>query len=144
MTGDAPLAPDGAAALDAASDATAQVLAANQALYAAFNARDANAMAALWAEDVPVACIHPGWAAVRGHANVLATWEAILANPDQPRIIVGAAEAHVTGDLAWVLCRELVSGSPLAATNLFERREGRWRVVHHHSSPVSFLAEDLQ
>lgn len=122
----------------------ASVLDANQALYDAFNTRNAEAVADLWAEGVPVACIHPGWAAVRGRENVLATWTAILANPDQPRIIVGAAEAHVAGDSAWVLCRELVSGTPLAATNLFLRQNGRWRVVHHHSSPVSFLAEDLQ
>ena len=120
------------------------VIAANQAMYDAFNARNAEAIADLWADGVPVACIHPGWAAVRGRENVLATWTAIFANPEQPRIIVGAAEAHVTGDSAWVLCRELVGGSPLAATNLFIRQDGRWRVVHHHSSPVSFLAEDLQ
>ncbi|MCC6238593.1 MAG: nuclear transport factor 2 family protein [Dehalococcoidia bacterium] len=123
---------------------TARVLAANQALYDAFNTRDAEAIASLWADGVPVACIHPGWAAVRGREHVLATWNAILANPDQPRIIVGAAEVHVVGDSAWVLCRELVSGSPLAATNLFTRQHDRWRLVHHHSSPVSFLAEDLQ
>lgn len=130
---------------DTTEDAEAQrVIEANQALYDAFNARNAEAVAHLWADGVPVACIHPGWAAVRGRENVLATWTAILANPDQPRIIVGAAEAHVAGDSAWVLCRELVSGSPLAATNLFTRQDGRWRVVHHHSSPVSFVAEDLQ
>lgn len=122
----------------------ARVVAANQAFYDAFNARDLAAISGLWAEGVPVACTHPGWAAVRGRANVLATWEAILANPDQPRILVGAAEAFVNADSAWVLCRELVSGAPLAATNLFTRQDGRWRMVHHHSSPVSFLAEDLQ
>ncbi len=121
-----------------------RVIEANQAFYDAFNARDLASMGALWAEGVPVACVHPGWAAVQGRATVLATWEAIMANPDQPRIIAGAAEAHVEGDLAWVLCRELVTGAPLAATNVFTRQDGAWRLVHHHSSPVSFLAEDLQ
>ena len=122
----------------------ARVVEANQAFYNAFNARDTVAMAALWSEGVPVACVHPGWAAVAGRANVLTTWDAIMANPDQPRILVGAAEAFVTGESAWVLCRELVGGAPLAATNLFTRQDGRWRLVHHHSSPVSFVAEDLQ
>jgi ketosteroid isomerase-like protein len=120
------------------------VLAANQAFYDAFNARDLASLADLWAEGVPVACVHPGWAAVRGRENVLATWEAILQNPDQPRILAGAAEAFVSADFAWVLCRELVTGAPLAATNLFTRQGDRWRLVHHHSSPVGFLAEDLQ
>lgn len=121
-----------------------RVIEVNTAMYDAFNTHDIEAMTQLWADDVPVACIHPGWAAVRGRANVLAAWAAILANPDQPRILVGAAEAHVEGDSAWVICRELVSGSPLASTNLFTKQDGRWRIVHHHSSPVSFLAEDLQ
>jgi ketosteroid isomerase-like protein len=131
------------AAQDAAAEVDA-VLAANQALYDAFNARDLASMADLWATRAPVACIHPGWAAVRGRENVLRTWEAILANPEQPRIVVGAAQAFVHEDSAWVLCRELVSGSPLAATNLFTLEDGGWRLVHHHSSPVNFLAEDLQ
>lgn len=122
----------------------AHVLEANQAFYDAFNARDFPSMAALWAVGRDVACIHPGWAAVRGRENVLATWQAILANPDQPRILVGAAEAFVEGASAWVLCRELVTGAPLAATNLFTLQDGQWRLLHHHSSPVSFLAEDLQ
>src|SRR5438128_8412277 len=38
-----------------------EVLEANAAFYAAFAQRDADAMDALWAREVPVACLHPGW-----------------------------------------------------------------------------------
>ena len=127
-----------------AADAEALVRAANEALYAAFNARDYEAMERLWARHLDVACVHPGWAAVHGRERVLATWRAILENPDQPRIVAGATEAHVHGELAWVVCRELVAGSPLAATNIFALEDGEWRLVQHHSSAVAFLAEDLQ
>lgn len=121
-----------------------RVLAANQALYAAFNTRDLASMERLWAREAPVACVHPGWAAVHGRENVMATWRAILENPDQPRVVAGAAEAYVRGEAAWVVCRELVAGSPLAATNVFVLEEGEWRITQHHSSAIAFLAEDLQ
>ena len=42
------------------------VLAANEAFYRAFAARDFAAMDALWAAEAPVACIHPGWDALVG------------------------------------------------------------------------------
>jgi len=36
-----------------------------------------------------------------------------------------------------VICRELVGGSPLAATNVFVREDGAWRLLHHQSGPVA-------
>ena len=46
------------------------------------------------------------------------------------------ATARVFGAVAVVICRELVSGSPLVATNVFVREEGEWRMSHHHAGPV--------
>ena len=42
------------------------VLAANEEFYRAFAARDLAAMDALWAQETPVACVHPGWDALVG------------------------------------------------------------------------------
>ena len=41
------------------------VLAANLEFYRAFAARDLAAMDALWARRTPVACLHPGWTAIK-------------------------------------------------------------------------------
>ena len=112
------------------------VLAANEAFYASFAARDMGAMDALWSRRDDVTCIHPGWNVLAGRDEVVASWEAILANPSQPRIVGGGARALVLGDTAIVVCRELVAGSPLIATNVFAREDGRWRLVHHHAGPV--------
>lgn len=113
------------------------VLVANDAFYSAFNAKDFAAMDALWARSAPVACVHPNGDALIGREEVMASWRAILGNPEQPRVFTGVATAHLLGDVAYVLCRELVTGSPLAATNVFVREDGQWRLVHHHSSPVA-------
>ena len=113
------------------------VLAANRAFYEALNAKDLPAMDAVWARAASVACVHPGWNVLAGREQVLASWAAILGNPAQPRVQSGAESAYLFGDVAYVICRELVSGSPLAATNVFVREDGRWRLAHHHSSPVA-------
>ena len=118
-----------------------RVLAASEAFYAAFNAKDAEAMDTVWSRSDDVGCVHPSWSLLWGRERVMESWRAILKNPDQPRIVVGGSSAYVRGDVAYVLCRELVAGSPLAATNIFMLEDGEWRMTHHHSSPVVFAGE---
>ncbi len=111
-----------------------EVLEANEAFYRAFAARDADAMDALWARHAPVACIHPGWDALDGRAEVLGSFRAILGSGSSPHVRCTVAAAHVMGDMAFVTCHELVEGARLVATNVFTREDGAWRMVHHHSS----------
>ncbi|MBM3522403.1 MAG: nuclear transport factor 2 family protein [Alphaproteobacteria bacterium] len=112
------------------------LLFANEAFYQAFSARDIAALDALWSKAEPVLCIHPGWPALAGRDEVMASWTRILANPDAPKIECRAPRAHVLGDVGLVLCYELISGQALVATNVF-RREGRtWKLVHHQAGPA--------
>ena len=115
---------------------TAAVLEADEAFYRAFNAKDPDAMDAAWATEHGVACIHPGWNALLGREDVLASWHNILTNPNQPRIVIGGAQVVFTPDTAIVLCRELVAGSPLIATNVFAQEAGAWKLIHHQSGGV--------
>ena len=112
-------------------------LAANEAFYRAFNQRDMDIMSALWADTDDVTCIHPGWNAIEGRERVLDSWRAILGNPGQSRIVTGGATVSFRGDVAIVLCRELVGGSPLIATNVFVREGEGWKLLHHQSGPVA-------
>jgi ketosteroid isomerase-like protein len=51
---------------------------------------------------------------------------------------------QVAGDVAWVLCMENINNqkdgetqeTQVLATNLYERTDGRWLMVHHHGSHV--------
>jgi ketosteroid isomerase-like protein len=117
------------------------VLAANEAFYRAFNQKDPAAMDAIWARSAPVACIHPGWNVLVGREPVLQSWEGILNNPSQPRIVSGGASVAFLGDTAVVTCRELVAGTPLAATNIYVLEDGSWKLAHHQSGPVTFIGE---
>jgi ketosteroid isomerase-like protein len=120
-----------------ASPAEAEVLAANAEFYRAFSARDLAAMDSLWAQHAPVACVHPGWEALRGRSEVMASFRAILGSPTSPPISSGGATASVLGDTAYVLCTEAIEGDALVATNVFTREDGAWKLVHHHAGPVA-------
>jgi len=48
-----------------------RVLSANLEFYRAFTLRDVGAMDQIWARTLPVACIHPGWMALRDRDAVM-------------------------------------------------------------------------
>lgn len=112
------------------------VLFANEAFYRAFADRDGDAMEAIWAEKEPVACIHPGWPALIGREAVMTSWQRILANPDSPAVEITGARAFVLGDVAMVICYEVVEGQALVATNLFRRDGTQWKIIHHQAGPT--------
>ncbi|WP_436795352.1 nuclear transport factor 2 family protein [Actinospongicola halichondriae] len=113
---------------------------ANAAFYDAFERRDLDAMSDVWEHSDRVACVHPGWAILRGWGSVSASWFALFDGPQRLQFIVTDEHVTVVGDLAWVTCNEnLIDGGnaqAVAATNVFARADGQWRLVHHHGSPV--------
>jgi len=112
------------------------VLAANLEFYRAFTARDPAAMNALWARRAPVACLHPGWTALTDRDAIIQSWQGILSSPDAPRIACFDEQVMLYGDVALVLCEEELDGGTLAASNLFIREDGEWRIAHHHAGQI--------
>ncbi len=113
------------------------LLQANAAFYAAFAAADSEAMAALWSDRAPVSVIHPGMRPIVGHAAVLGSWRAILDGSESCDIACRDPEARVYGAAGLVLCHENVAGNELAASNVFVRQDGVWRMVHHQAAPAA-------
>ena len=121
----------------------ADILFANEAFYIAFQMKDMAAMEDLWARQAPVACTHPGWPALEGRDQVIESWAAILSNPDTRGIEVRGARAHRCGEAAFVTCYEIIGRSLLAATNVFVREAGTWKLVHHQAGPCNMPPADL-
>jgi len=113
------------------------VLFANEAFYLAITNRDVTAMNQIWAEEDPVACIHPGWPALVGRADVLDSWERILSNDAAPNIVCREPRALIHGDVAVVVCYEQIERELLVATNVFRRAQRQWRMVHHQAGPTA-------
>lgn len=134
---DEPRSPDaGDAAL------VAEVRAANDAFYAAFEARDLDAMSDCWEHSDRVVCTHPGWRTLHGWGAVAASWFALFGGPSRLQFILTEDAVAVAGDSAWVTVDEnLISpemgGGTVAALNVFVRSGGRWCLVAHHGSAVA-------
>ena len=112
------------------------LLAANLEFYRAFATRDLAAMEAIWARRAPVACLHPGWTVLDERSEIVASWEVILASPQAPRIACYDERVLLYGEIALVLCEEELEGGTLAASNLFVREDGAWRIAHHHAGQI--------
>jgi ketosteroid isomerase-like protein len=117
---------------------------ANARFYRAFEALDLRAMDEVWAHGPHVKCVHPGWPLLTGWESVRASWEAIFSNTQEMSFTLTDVCVTDVGDLAWVTCTEnilsetdgRVGVTSILATNLFERADGGWRMVHHHASHV--------
>jgi ketosteroid isomerase-like protein len=121
------------------------VLAANAMFYRSFEVGDLELMGQLWANTPYVRCIHPGREPLYGWEEVVGSWGQIFAGMETLRFTLGDVSVRVGGDLAWVELSELLEAlhegkpahSQVLATNLFERgADGRWRLIHHHASPI--------
>src|ERR1700747_609573 len=112
------------------------VLAANLEFYRVFSTRDLAAMDALWAQRSPVACLHPGWTALKDRDAIMESWAGILSNPGAPRISCFDEHAFLYGDVALVLCEEELEGGTLAASNFFVREDGVWRIPPHQAAQI--------
>lgn len=133
------------------------VSAANAAFYQAFEARDLDAMAEVWERSDRAAVTHPGWPALRGWAQVAASFGAIFEKTPFIQFFLTDERVEVEGDTAWVVVEEnvlqahdthggrvaesLLGDATASAVNVFVRTPQGWRMVVHHASPVSAAEE---
>lgn len=121
-----------------------EVLAVNQAFYEALQNLDLEKMGDVWWHENWVKCVHPGRDLIEGWEEVWESWTNIFRSTEYLRVAISRPLVRVVGDAAWVSCIENVTstlGSDFAtamieATNIFVRREGQWRMVHHHAAPL--------
>ena len=118
----------------------AEVLATNQAFYDAHEARDIDAMRAVWEHTDRVVCIHPGWPMLRTWSHVEDSWRRILGGPGRNQFILTNEAVSIQGDVAVMTLDENlvdVGGTgTVAATNIYTRSAAGWLLVVHHGSPV--------
>ena len=122
-----------------------EVTRANQEFYDSFESLDTARMDGIWVHQDYVTCIHPGWTLRVGWPAVRDSWVLIFNNTFSMKFELTEMQVQVAGDLGWVICTENIIAqqsaderveSRVLATNLFERLDGEWRIIHHHGSPV--------
>lgn len=117
-----------------------QVQEANDAFYEAHEARSLEAMASVWEHTERAVCIHPGWPILRGWDQIEESWKRIFDGVGRNQFIITNSSTHAVGDIAWVTLEENLvdrgETSALAATNVFVRSDGEWKLSAHHGSPI--------
>lgn len=122
----------------------AEVLAANQAFYQAFEKKDIDAMSAVWSQGTGSLCIHPGRNVLRGWQPIRVSWEQIFRKTKYLEIEIDIISTEIRNEIAYVILMEnilQISGgrsvqAQSMATNIFERMASSWYLVHHHGSPL--------
>lgn len=117
---------------------------AHDAFYAALRTGDAAMMGGLWLESESVSCADSRQGLVVGYAAVVARWKMIFEGG------VGGVEMEVLRvgvgrNMGWVVSRQRVErmrgglsiGGERIATGVYQRRAGRWWMVHYDASPVA-------
>jgi len=115
----------------------ALVVAAHEAYFGAFSKSDPSPMGTIWARGTEGTCIPPGWEALHGRGEVMASFQAILASPNAPPIKAARASVTLLGQTAFIVCTESIDGTELVATNLFVLEDGAWKLALHHAGPVA-------
>lgn len=128
-------------------DDEAAVLQANTAFYEAFSSCNVDALAELWVRGDRATCIHPGFAPLRGHDDVLESFAQVFSsNPPMTISADGVRCVMMSGGRAAVVtCFERAEygdagpDATLTATNIFEKSagtSGKWRLALHQAGPV--------
>jgi ketosteroid isomerase-like protein len=128
------------------SSETDAVGAANQAFEAALSMRDIRAMEMVWSQGPEAMVIHPNAKAVEiGWDAVKKSWEGAFGRFSELSATMKDPQVRVVGDAAWVVGVEEVKGKRASgeaigysalATNIFEKRGGRWVMVLHQVSRI--------
>ncbi len=129
----------------AAATAEAEVREVNQKFYQALESLDLETMESVWLHHELVRCVHPGWPMLAGWDSVRESWEEIFRNTESMLVSTRDVALHIEGGVGWVTCTERVTSKRadrsetalVQATNLFLRREGEWKMVLHHASPLA-------
>lgn len=119
----------------------ASLLAANDAFYRAFAGADIAAMLDIWTAGPLASCTHPGWPPLTDRDEIVESWRRIFAGQSAIGVAIAGAMAFAHGEAGYVLCYERIGDAVMAATNVFRREGGRWRLVHHQAGPVAQMPE---
>ena len=118
--------------------------AAEAAFYAAFEARDLDAMMAVWDSSDSIVCTHPMAAPLNGRGPVAAGWRSIFEAAGHFRVQVEVAhEIREATQVIHIVREYLIIGQeseprpPILATNVFRKEIGGWHLILHHASPLA-------
>jgi ketosteroid isomerase-like protein len=126
---------------------------ANLAFYEAFQARDIQKMERVWSRSPHSRCVHPGWEPVVGWSEIRQSWVDIFRTIKSIEFELEDVHVEVSQNTAWlnlVAHAQIVTEdddafpTSVVSTSIFERIEGQWYIMLHHSSHFSDEDDGLE
>ena len=124
-----------------------EILKRNGKFYHAFEVLSIEMMDNLWKHDESIICVHPGWDLLVGWLAIRESWVTIFQNTEMIKFNITNTKVRLfdNGDIGVVVCQENIESSVnrqqdkigIIATNIFERYENQWLLIHHQGSSIS-------
>ena len=124
-----------------------EILESNGKFYHAFEVLSIEMMDNLWKHDESIICVHPGWDLLLGWLAIRESWVTIFQNTEMIKFNITNTKVILfdNGDIGVVVCQENIESSVnrqqdkigIIATNIFERYENQWLLIHHQGSSIS-------
>lgn len=116
--------------------ATRDILNINAEFFNIIREQQLQAMGLLWFNADFVKCIHASGEKYSGYAAVMQSWQQAFSWEQSVDFQIRDVRARVHSDMAWVMLQANVDMDIRLynVTNAFEFHNGRWYMVHHHSS----------
>ena len=124
-----------------------EILKSNGKFYHAFEVLSIEMMDNLWKHDESIICVHPGWELLVGWLAIRESWVTIFQNTEKIKFNITNTKVRLfdNGDIGVVVCQENIESSVnrqqdkigIIATNIFERYENQWLLIHHQGSSIS-------
>ncbi|XP_052210120.1 F-box protein SKIP8 [Diospyros lotus] len=117
--------------------ATRAIVNVNTEFFNIIRERSLLSMGRLWLNADYVKCVHASGELFTGYNAVMQSWQLAFSWEQGVDFQVRDVRARVATDMAWVTMKSYCIGmetGPFNMTNVFEFHNGRWYLVHHHSS----------
>ncbi|XP_007040565.2 PREDICTED: F-box protein SKIP8 [Theobroma cacao] len=116
--------------------ATRAIMNVNAEFFNIIRDRSLQAMSRFWLNADYVKCVHASGELFSGYNAVIQSWQLAFNWEQGVDFQVIDVRARVLTDMAWVTMKTFVDmdNGAFNMTNVFEFHNGRWYLVHHHSS----------
>lgn len=112
---------------------------------------DPESLKAIWSHGDSVTTMHPVGGRQVGWSEVWDTWDQVAQVSSEGRVELKDQLIRVVGELAYEVGVEDAEfkiagnkvGGEIRVTNIYQREDGAWKVVHHHTDLVPPMVELL-
>ncbi|KAE9607649.1 hypothetical protein Lal_00026693 [Lupinus albus] len=119
--------------------ATRAIVNVNTEFFNIVRDKSISTMSRFWLNADYVKCIHASGELFSGYNAVMQSWQLVFNWEQGLNFQVRDVRVRVLTDMAWVTMKTYVDmdTGPFNITNVFEFHNGRWYMVHHHSSVMN-------